>query len=287
PDGAHVYVSNIADNTVSVINTATNTVGTTITGLGTEPAHVAIMPNGTRAFVTNQVSNDVSVIDTATNKVAATVPVGKFPFGLAITPDGTRAYVACLDSLNVSVINTATNTEAAKVSVGGQPSGVAITPALAPFAVFEVKVEFELHHQYADHDEFDSHHRRYDHDEFEWHRHSANRDEFHMKAKFTLAAGSNGIAPLTEDVTLKIGTFSATIPAGSFRQYRKGEFKYEGTIGGGKLEAEITRRGAGNYEFRAEGSHLNLAGVAKHRTTVGLTIGEVGGSTTVTPKFER
>src|SRR5256885_2255641 len=104
------YVTNIISNTVSVIDTATNTVVATIP-VGLAPLGVAITPDGTRAYVANG-SNIVSVIDTATNTVVATIPVGveAGPVGVAITPDGTRAYVANILSNTVSVIDTATNT---------------------------------------------------------------------------------------------------------------------------------------------------------------------------------
>src|SRR3989304_24158 len=83
------YVTNSGTTTVSVIDTATNTVVATV-AVGTNPLGVAITPDGARAYVTNSGggANSVSVIDTATNTVVATVGVGSSPFGVAITPDG-------------------------------------------------------------------------------------------------------------------------------------------------------------------------------------------------------
>ena len=77
------YVTNF--DTVSVIDTATNTVVATIP-VGVFPDGVAITPDGTRAYVVTEGPNAVSVIDTATNTVVATIPVGLAPFGVAITP---------------------------------------------------------------------------------------------------------------------------------------------------------------------------------------------------------
>src|SRR5918993_1225982 len=58
------YVTNFSDNTVSVIDTATNTVTTTVS-VGAGPRGVAITPGGAFAYVAN-LSGTVSVIDTAT-----------------------------------------------------------------------------------------------------------------------------------------------------------------------------------------------------------------------------
>src|SRR5207245_1035403 len=57
--------------TVSVIDTATNTVVATIP-VGLDPFGVAITPDGTRAYVTINGDNTVSVFDTTSNTVAAT-----------------------------------------------------------------------------------------------------------------------------------------------------------------------------------------------------------------------
>ena len=88
------YVTNSQDNTVSVIDTATNTVVATIP-VGAVPVGVAITPDGTRAYVTNAGDNTVLVIDTATNTVVASIPAAN-PQEVAITPDGTRAYATVL-----------------------------------------------------------------------------------------------------------------------------------------------------------------------------------------------
>jgi YVTN family beta-propeller protein len=81
------YVTNTVDNTVSVIDTATNMVVATVP-VGVGPRGVAINPNGAFAYVANSGDNTVSVISTATNAVVATIPVGNFPIGIAF---GVRA----------------------------------------------------------------------------------------------------------------------------------------------------------------------------------------------------
>ncbi len=96
----HAYVTNASHHTVSVIDTATNAVITTIP-VGSIPKGVAVTPNGRHAYVANSSSGSVSVIDTATHAVTATVPVGFTPQQIAIAPDGTRAYVTNLDPASV------------------------------------------------------------------------------------------------------------------------------------------------------------------------------------------
>src|SRR6202007_1264327 len=88
PDGSKVYVTNLGDNTVSVIDTATNTVTGSTIPVGDNAEGVVITPDGSRVYVANSYDDTVSVIDTATNNVIATINVTGGPFGLAVTPDG-------------------------------------------------------------------------------------------------------------------------------------------------------------------------------------------------------
>ena len=130
------YVANADTNTVSVVDTASNTVLATIPvgPIPFAPIGIAITPDGTRVYVTNagdpfdRANGTVAVIDTATDTVVATISVGILPEAVAITPDGTRAYVANTGTSTVSVIDTASLNVVSTIRVGKSPWGVAIGP---------------------------------------------------------------------------------------------------------------------------------------------------------------
>jgi len=126
-DESVAYVANNSSNTVSVINTATNAVLTTV-AVGNNPAGVAVSPNGANVYVTNFNSGTVSVINAATNTVISTVNIGGNPYGVALSPNGAFAYVANNQNNSVSVINTATNTVTATIAVGERPINIAVSP---------------------------------------------------------------------------------------------------------------------------------------------------------------
>ena len=107
PDGARIYVTNNLQDTVTVINTLTNTVIDTIT-VGQSPWGIAITPDGTRAYVASR-SGAISVIDTSTNTVITSIADSAGPLNVAITPDGSRAYVSNLLG-SISVVDISTNT---------------------------------------------------------------------------------------------------------------------------------------------------------------------------------
>ena len=126
PDGLSAYVSGGDD--IAVIDTQTNTVIDTISGVATQ---IAITPDGSRAYATADLNGDilVLVIDTTTNSVLTTIPVGGAPIGIAITPDGTKVFVAGgSDSDTVAVIDADTNTIIATIPLEGNLYAVAITP---------------------------------------------------------------------------------------------------------------------------------------------------------------
>lgn len=130
----NAYITNYNASTVSVIETATNTVTATIP-VGRGPDGVAVTPGGAKAYIANQIDGTVSVIDTATNTVTATIPntVGGYrPDGIAVSPDGAKVYVTGQNSSDsdntVSVIATASNAVVARIPVGNIPIGVAVSP---------------------------------------------------------------------------------------------------------------------------------------------------------------
>jgi len=125
------YVANNGSHEVSVIDTATNTVVTTVPVDGA-PIRLAVTPDGKRAYIairTPDNTGTVSVLDAATNTLVATETVTDFFIaGVAITPDGKQAYVANSGNANaVTVLDTATNTVLAEI-----PQRESIDLAFAP-----------------------------------------------------------------------------------------------------------------------------------------------------------
>jgi YVTN family beta-propeller protein len=89
-------VANNSSNTVSVLDTASNTV-TATAAVGTNPAGVGVNPAGTRVYVANQNGNTVSVLDTGSNTVIATVAVGSFPSAFGLFIGGSAALAVAVE----------------------------------------------------------------------------------------------------------------------------------------------------------------------------------------------
>jgi hypothetical protein len=106
----------------------------------------------------------------------------------------------------------------------------------------------------------------------------ANDDAYQMSGFLRLSAGSDGIDPLTEPVTLKVGSFSATLPAGSFGQ--DGDtYRYAGPADRSWLIVKISPLAAPDlYSFRSTLVKGNLAGTTlppKVQLSIGDDQGEV------------
>ena len=134
PDGVAVdpsthtaYVTNVDDDTVSVIDEATSTVTVTVT-VGGGPLTVAVDPSAHTAYVTNGGNGTVSVIDGATGTVTSTITVGSGPDAVAVDPGTHTAYVANGEAGTVSVIDEATGTVTSTVTVGSDPDAAAVDP---------------------------------------------------------------------------------------------------------------------------------------------------------------
>src|SRR5882672_1823070 len=119
------YVSNFGSGTVSVVDSASNTVVATVT-VGAMPWGVAVNPKAPREYVANAGDNSVTVIDTVSNTVVATIPnVGPMPTGIAVSADGTRVYVANADG-TIAVIDAGPNTLLAPLVTSGALEGLAV-----------------------------------------------------------------------------------------------------------------------------------------------------------------
>jgi FG-GAP repeat len=107
-----------------------------------------------------------------------------------------------------------------------------------------------------------------------------NQKEFSINSNFTLGPTSNAINPPTEPVTLKIGSFTITIPAGSFvNAGAPGYFTFVGVIDGVSLNVLIRLVSGNNYIFGVIAKNVSLT--IANPETVTLTIGDDSGTTSV------
>lgn len=127
PDGKHAYVASYADNSLRVIDTASQKVIGSI-HVGANPLGVAVDPDSRHAFVTNFSENSVSVIDTANGKLIKNVPVGQNPSSVAVFPRDHFALVSNYYGNSLSVIDSRSLKVVGTVPVGKHPDGIAIDP---------------------------------------------------------------------------------------------------------------------------------------------------------------
>lgn len=81
---------------------------------------------------------------------------------------------------------------------------------------------------------------------------------FQVKARFSLGSASAGIDPLTEPVSFHLSTYSATIPAGSFKRTGQGSYAFSGTIEGVPLQVRIATLSTGKLSFQVKAQNIDM-----------------------------
>lgn len=94
PDGSTLYVTNGNDDTISVIDTSTNKVSTTIdlapypgAPKSTAPQGIAISADGSTLYVANGGNSDVAVVDAEAGRVRGVIPAGWYPSAVTLAGD--------------------------------------------------------------------------------------------------------------------------------------------------------------------------------------------------------
>jgi PQQ-dependent catabolism-associated beta-propeller protein len=121
-----LFVTNEEDNTVTVIDSRTNEVETTIP-VGGRPRGIGFSPDHTKVYVALGDDNAIGVIDTQSLKVLKKIPSGSDPEAFDVHPNG-HIYLSNEDAGKATVIDPETGKIQAEIEVGIEPEGVAVTP---------------------------------------------------------------------------------------------------------------------------------------------------------------
>ena len=128
PSGAaRIFVLNEGARTLSVLNTLTNSIETTVPLEG-DPRGAESVPYESSVYITVNSTNRVAVLDNRTNRLKASIPVGSSPVGIAVNPRPPFIYVANNYSNTVSIIDSRTNTVTGEIPVGRVPTEIAVAP---------------------------------------------------------------------------------------------------------------------------------------------------------------
>jgi YVTN family beta-propeller protein len=124
PDGEYVYVGCKNSGNVAVIETAGNTVVTTVGGIPNADG-IAFTRDGAYALVGSRRSHQIVIIDTSTSFISFIYTPDE-PRSVVAHPYLDRAYATCADG-TILVIDTTTFSIIATIPVGDEPWDVAIS----------------------------------------------------------------------------------------------------------------------------------------------------------------
>lgn len=98
-----VWVGSDGDSPITIIDSATNKVITTISVPRT-PHNSTFSPDGAVAFATAHAGDTVTMIDASTKKVVGWLPAGALPNKVGVTPDGRKLRTGSLGPKNITVV---------------------------------------------------------------------------------------------------------------------------------------------------------------------------------------
>jgi YVTN family beta-propeller protein len=138
PDGGELMVCNFDSDSISIIETGNDEVGSSLE-IGQRPSRGTVTLDNSRLYVTNFGSNSVAVYDIDMGRRIFSLNVGSRPDGLVLTPDQNYLLVLDTQSGDVTVIQKrkARKLEPTEYSlltlipVGVQPNAIVVKAFMA------------------------------------------------------------------------------------------------------------------------------------------------------------
>jgi len=277
---SHVFVGLAYSNSVEVYNIDSSTGALTLNSVSpaipsvSSAQVVQLSPDDKTLYVSNQGAHAVSAFSVASDgtlTLATATPVGTgntyaYPGGLAINSDGTFLFTGDPNPA-ISVFGAGGSTPLVLDSYF--PTG--LTYGLHSVAAYPPKV-CSIPTSLAATIEISA----------------GPPPSFDLNATFTLDSGGGAVDPLTQPVTLVIGDYSVTIPAGSFNLQQQGTntgiYVFQGVINSTTLKIQIAPLGQNQFQITAFGKQVDLTGLT-NPVSVEATIGGSSAGTSVTATF--
>ena len=125
PDGRELWVNNVNDSTISVIDVASRREAAKIELPTTFSNRLKFTPDGRYVFVSDLRGEELLILEAATRREARRIDVGGGTEGLLMSPDGTRAFAAVSPEGKVAVIDIGTLRVVGEITGLNNPDGMA------------------------------------------------------------------------------------------------------------------------------------------------------------------
>ena len=129
-DARTIFTSNIASDSVSIIQETGGSWNQTVVAVGKGPEGLDLSPNGRELWSAHSRDGGVSVIDVASKKVVHTIPAGtKRSNRIKLTPDGKFALISDLDAGDLVSLDAVAHKEVKRMPLGKMPEGILMPPS--------------------------------------------------------------------------------------------------------------------------------------------------------------
>ena len=115
-------MANFGDGTLSLIDTAQNTVRSTVP-VGVEPSVIAVNPATNKAYVSLHGEGRVTVVDGAGQVTTVDIYDSSGSYGIAVDPVRNLVYVATIDTARIVAIDGRSDTYLGWAQIKRQPGG--------------------------------------------------------------------------------------------------------------------------------------------------------------------
>src|SRR5580658_410609 len=134
PSNGLIYVVDLIDDNVSVVNPATDEVVATIP-TGSALGGIVYDSGTNQVVVADLYPDELTFIDPATNSAVSTLPIPDGAYSLAYDSSMNELFVTAYIDGNVTVVDDATDTIVTTIPVGGQPTSIAFDATLGELFV--------------------------------------------------------------------------------------------------------------------------------------------------------
>jgi len=130
-DGAKVFTSNIASNTITIFERGQNPMAwnATVVPVGRGPEGFDVSPDGRELWAAHSQDGGVSIVDLGTKAVTSTIDLKtKRSNRLKFSRDGKLALISDLDAGQLVIVDAASRKETRRLDLGRMPEGILIAP---------------------------------------------------------------------------------------------------------------------------------------------------------------